>query len=181
MKKKKKVFILPPWRPWPIEFALLTFSWRCRDFLSQAQRFVLGAFSRTSAIENGVFSSGAGSPSSHPPMQTHAHRGKWTFRSQTAVGRFSGGAAEIEIRRRTNARPCATPEMTNETIKHLTWADKSDLDSLIVHIFCHSRGRNIIHPLIWQSKGHIFHHVRRSLPKWISMSASFNVGQDNYK
>ncbi len=124
-------------------------------FSLTAQRFVLGAFRRTSAIENAVFSSQLlnASPPSHPPMQTHAHGVNRTFWSQTAAGGLGRGPAEIEIRHRTNDRPRLPPEMTNETLKHLTWADQSDYRTASLLIICHSKGRYIIHHLIWQPAG----------------------------
>lgn len=74
-KKEKKVFILLPWRPWHIEFELWTFSWRCTVFSHSTKICPWSVLQNFSHRKSCLFISTEplnGSPSSHPPMQTHS-------------------------------------------------------------------------------------------------------------
>lgn len=92
-------------------------------FSVRAQRFVLGAFRRASAIENVVFSSGSGGPSSYPAMKMHAQTLNPTFRSQNAAGRFGRGP----VRDRDKAQdkqlslPVAWNDKWDNQIFDLSW------------------------------------------------------------
>lgn len=129
---KKGPFILHPWRPWHIESALLTFG--CRDFLKTAQRFILGAFNRTAAIEMLSFHPGVVGPFSHNALKKTRSK----FKSNVLKPKHGSPDEPLEMENevRANRGPRLLPEMTNETIKRfnpswsIRWEDSRAPDNL---------------------------------------------------
>lgn len=119
-------------------------------FSQTAQRFVLGAFNRTSAIEMLSFHPGVVGPFSHNALKSLAQSLNPTFWSQNTAARLLWRAVRDGNEARANCGPCLLPEMTNETIKHLTRADQSDERRATLRIIYHSTKRQVIHHNFWQ-------------------------------